>query len=286
LKKGDVVRKTDAPLKLLVLYYADRFLFFFLLLGPVLVFFLSRVPLIEFYQRKILFVIFFLILKILIMFFLTKEFLKIKYSTRPEYLRFYMEKKNQKGFSFDDTLVKGYYCCIIYNLEIADKIINEITLRSFIDSMHNQRSRLGKVMAERRLKEYIYLHNFYHFIKFDIVSIVETEKIFINYQLTEGIKKYIEEGINGIIRFFDGELEIKERSMLKYYENGEDYYLYLVTISDCINNDEHEYEKNREIILRGNPETFFYKILENNSMHSLLEIINSAKSKLSSLEND
>ena len=286
IKKGDVTGKSEAPLKLLVLYYIDRFLLFFLALGPVLVFFLSPVPLIEFYKRKMLFVFLFLIFKIMIMFFLTKEFLKIKYCTRPEYLRFYREKKHQKLSSFDNMLVRAYYCCIIYDLDTADKIMNEIDLFSFLDSRYNQRSRLGKVVAERHLKEYIFLYDFYHFLVFDIISIVEIEKIFMNHQLTEDMKKYIEETKNGVVRFFNGDLKIREQNMLKYYENNENYYLYLVAISDCINNDAHEYEKNREIILQGNSETFFYKILENNTMHSLSEIIDSAKSKLCSLEND
>ena|GEM_PF-5968273 len=173
------------------------------------------------------------------------------------------------------------YFTLTYDIENAKQTLEELKMHDFEYFKKGTGVSLKKRVIKVSIREYLSFCHLYYISMFDIDSILKLRNQIERFDFSEEFEAELQKYTESSVKLFKGDLDLKHKVIASYGGEKENIMqLFYVAIIDCVNQDKESFEENRSMILRGNPETFYYKILERNTMESLLDIINDSKSKI------
>ena len=218
------------------------------------------------------------------------QFSILAMSLNPNYVRYCIHRELKKrppvGIKEKKLEAEGYkillllwYSVLTYKKEDTELIL-EVLRRK-----RNIRGKEISVLLTRKwltglLFRYQIICNVYYCSMFDITSILELEQELEKVEISEKAKQRIKKNVLGTIYLFRGDAISKQKQLEIYNKHKMDIYLFYICITNCVNNEVEEFEENKRIILQGDKETFYYKIMNTHTFEELCAKIKGAKSKV------
>jgi len=284
MKKSDILLEVKGKKcmsrKLETIWRVNRVLFWCII---VYLMYTVPFPISEPYIDMYLSVLFLLlVVKIIVMILRAKELTELSTSENPNHLRFYIGKRVKSGREIQELLSLFYYFILTHDIENCERVLEEINSKNIGE--HKRPTRIIPKRPFIRLNLFEYYNNcfIYSFSRVDIVSLLELRQLSNELMLKEEKRETIRKEIGLGIKVFKGDLEMKKAIIDAINQVDRSLHRYFLCIINCVNDEKEEFEINRNILLQGSPETFYYKVLERNTMESLLAIINDSKSKVDS----